>query len=326
MAMTSEKAEFIEELIARGIAAPGPIQKALKARFGSGVTPAELGPFVRGRGKTPPRSVRGAAPEREASSQERSAVGDIDLSAAQFVVRWGEGDREASALASSAATAEQLVEAAIQQGAPPKSVVVYRRRATAVGVRPTIEAADGPVPPGVAPAAEPRREAKAAPSGRDDVHGVFGGALFACQNLERLVRTLLWGKAPRSDREAATQRKTRRKKLARATLGQIAQQLERHFPEDPELVRRLIKVLRLRGRLAGSFFTEPEILHALGTATGRRQVIALCAAADAEARTLWDELRRRDPIALAGIKDLGDETWGQPGQHDEGSRSDHSAG
>lgn len=50
--LTSEKRMFIQRLIADGTSAPGQIQRALVEKFGSGVAPKDLGPLVRGHGRT----------------------------------------------------------------------------------------------------------------------------------------------------------------------------------------------------------------------------------------------------------------------------------
>ncbi|MEQ8767120.1 MAG: hypothetical protein RL885_24630 [Planctomycetota bacterium] len=136
--MTPDKAAFIRDLVRRGIAGAGPIQKALKESFGSGVAPAELGPFIRGMGRGSGRVLRGDA-SAEASPAPRKRRERVHSKprtrAPRFLVTWDwEGERHTEE-ATSAAEAERLVQAALDQGLSPADVAVFEKVSVRIQTR-----------------------------------------------------------------------------------------------------------------------------------------------------------------------------------------------
>jgi len=314
VAITAEKASFIEELVRQGIASPGRLQRALKERFGSGVAIAELAPLIRGRGKGAPRRAKKKVTRAQAGNgQPARAPAEttspwVSPASGAFVVKWASREGAQAANAESMAEAERAVEEAVRQGSPPGGVAVYRKRPFTLDVKATIAGALAPVEPysPEAPAEPPRVEGATLES----VYGAYGRAMFACQSLERLVATLLWGEGARDQElESAQARRARRKKLAKATFGQMVPELAKAFPGQSALLARLKKSLKTRIRLARSFFTEVVVLESLESEEGREAIRAECESTASEAKALWEEMTALGRDRLGGVEANDGKMW-----------------
>jgi len=135
MAIDSDKKAFVEKLIARGTVAIGPIQSALKQRFGSGLAPRDLGQLVRGKGKTKARSAKSRrgqeAPSRAKAASTRGSTSTHRASgrngSAGYLIAYARNGSVERIQASSASEVRTTVEGLLSQGVAPGHVEVYAR-------------------------------------------------------------------------------------------------------------------------------------------------------------------------------------------------------
>lgn len=146
MAMTQEKAAFIEQLVRQGIAGAGPVQSALKERFGSGVAPSELAPLIRGKGKTKQRPARvrrrvqatrhdeaaPRAPKRRGRPRKHSPS---RTTASRYLVTWKTDGDLHTLEAGSVGQAEDAVQEALDLGVAPSDVAVFEKLEVEIQMR-----------------------------------------------------------------------------------------------------------------------------------------------------------------------------------------------
>ncbi len=71
--VSREVRQFVKQLVKQGITRPGDVQKRLKSQFGKGLMFRDLGPLLRGEGKTPPRPPAGDARGRKKVRKKKAS-------------------------------------------------------------------------------------------------------------------------------------------------------------------------------------------------------------------------------------------------------------